>query len=114
MIYKFFDKKYADSGVSTLSNKSAFNNEIKENLQLAEELHEPIIRNFKKRTVCSGFKDSIWGADLADLQIISKSNKGIRFLLYGIDIFSKYAWFVPLNDRKGVTIVSAFQNFKKY
>ena len=55
------------------------------------------------------FKDNIWGADLADMSLISKVNKGTRFLLYFINIFSKYAWIVPLKDRKGVTIVNAFQ-----
>ena len=56
--------------------------------QLAEELHKPIIKKFKKRKVYSAFKDNIWGADLADMQLISKFNKGFRFLLCVIDIFS--------------------------
>ena len=77
--------------------------------QLAEELHKPIIRKFKKRTVYSRSKDNIWGADLADLQLISKFNKGFIFLLCVIDIFSKYAWVIPLKDKKGVTITNAFQ-----
>ena len=76
---------------------------------MAEEIHKPIIRKFKKRKVYSTFKDNIWGADLADMQSISKFNKGIRFLLYVIDIFSKYAWVVPLKDKKDVSIVNAFQ-----
>ena len=92
MVYKFFDKKSAGSGVA--------NNEIKQNLQLAKELHKPIIRNFKKRTVYSGFKDNIWGADLADMQLINKFNKGFRFSLCVFDIFSKYTWVVPLKDKK--------------
>ena len=80
MVYKFFDKKSAlGSGVA--------NNEIKQNLQLAEELNKPIIRNFKKRTALSEFKDSICGANLADIQIINKFNKGFRLLLYVIEIF---------------------------
>ena len=70
---------------------------------------QTIIRNFKKRIVYSGFKDNIWGADLADMQLIRKFNKGFRFLLCAIDIFSKYAWVVPLKDKKGVSIVDAFQ-----
>ena len=57
----------------------------------------------------STFKDNIWGADLADMQLTSKSNKGVRFLLCVIDIFNKYAWAVPLKDKKGVSIVNAFQ-----
>ena len=100
MVYKFFDKKSKVGGV---------NIEVKHNKQLAKELHKPIIRNFKKRTVYSGFKDNIWGADLADMQLISKFDKGFRFLLCVIDIFRKYAWVVPLKDKKGVTIVDAFQ-----
>ena len=68
----------------------------KPNEKLAEELHKPIIRTFKKRTVNSRFKDNAWGADLADIQLISKFNKGFRFLLCVIDIFSKYAWVLVL------------------
>ena len=51
-------------------------------------------------TVYFGFKDNIWGADLADMELISKFNKGLRFLLCVIDIFSKYAWVVLLKDKK--------------
>ena len=56
------------------------------------------------------FKDNIWGADLADMQLIREYNKGTRFLLCVIDLFSKYVWFVPLKDKKGITIVNAFQS----
>ena len=48
-------------------------------------------------------------ADLDDMQLISNFNKGFRFLLFLIDIYSKYAWVVPLEDKKGVSIVNAFQ-----
>ena len=102
-------KKPSGSGVATLRNKFAANNKIKQNQQLAEELHKLIIRKFKKRRVYSLFKDNIWGADLVDTQLISKFNKGIRFLLCVIDIYCKYAWVVPLKDKKCVTIVNAFQ-----
>ena len=54
-------------------------NETKQNLQLANELHKPIIRKIRKRKVYSGFRDNIWGADLADMQLISKFNKETRF-----------------------------------
>ena len=116
MVYKFFHKKSASladkstkgSGATALTNKS-----VSQNQQLAEELHKPIIRNFKKRKMHSVFKDNIWGADLADMQLIRKFNKGVRFLLCVIDIFSKYAWVVPLKDKKGVSIVAAFQSFFK-
>ena len=99
MVYKFFDKKSQGSGLA--SNK--------ENIQLADELHKPIIRKFKKRKVHSSFRDNIWGVDLADMQLLSKFNKGFRFLLCVIDIFSKYAWVIPLKDKKDISIVNAFQ-----
>ena len=101
MVYKIFDKKSKASGVA--------NNEIKQSLQLAKEFHKPIIRNFKKRTVYSGFKDNIWGADLADMQSLNKYNKGIKHLLCAIDLFSKYVWVVPIKDKSGVRTVDAFQ-----
>ena len=62
---------------------------IPQNQQLTEELHKPIIRKFEKGNVYSAFKDNIWAADLADMQLLSRYNKGIRFLLCVIDIFSK-------------------------
>ena len=95
MVYKFFDKKSKGSGLK--------------NQQLANELHKPIIIKFKKRKVYSSFKDNIWRADLADMQLFSKHNRGIRYLLCVIDLFSKYGWVVPLKDKKGVSIANAFQ-----
>ena len=51
-----------------------------------------LLENFKKRKVYSSFKDNIWGVDLADMQSLSKCNKGTKYLLCAIDLFSKYAW----------------------
>ena len=98
MVYKFFDKKSKGSGIIN-----------EPNYQLANELHKPIIRKFKKRKVYSSFRDNIWGVDLADMQSLSKYNKGIKNLLCAIDLFSKYAWVVPLKDKRGISIVNAFQ-----
>ena len=56
------------------------------------------------------FKDNIWGVDLADMQLISKYNRGISYLLCAIDLFSKYALVVPLKDKKCLTITNAFQS----
>ena len=108
MVYKLFDKNSAGSCVNMHANKSAFKNE-----KLAEELDKPIVKILLKRTVYSGFKDNILGADLADMQLISKFNKGLRFLLCVIDIFSKKAWVVPLKDEKWITITNTFQNILK-
>ena len=81
MVYKFFDKKTTESGIKSMP----------QNEQLAEEIHKPIIRKCAKRKVNSTFKDNIWRADLADMQLISKFYEGFRFLICAIDIFSKYA-----------------------
>ena len=53
--------------------------------------------------------DNIWGADLADIQLLNKFNNGIRFLLCVIDIYNKYAYIIPLKDKKVITITNAFQ-----
>ena len=81
--------------------------------QLAEELHKPIIRKFKKTKVQSPFIVNIWGPDLADMQLISEFNKGISFSLCVIEIYSKYAWVLPLKDKKVITISNAFQKILK-
>ena len=89
MVYKFFDQKISGSA-ATLANKSAIKIENIPNKEFTEELLEPIIRKFDKRKVHSPFKDNIWDRDLADIQLISKFNKGFR-VSYVTDIFSKYA-----------------------
>ena len=104
MVYKLFFKKSKGSGVKHVNTKLT-----PQNQQLAKELHKPIIKKFEKRKVHAAFKDNIWDADLADMQLLSKYNKGIRFLLCDIDSFSKYAWVVPLKDKKSISIVKAFQ-----
>ena len=76
--------------------------------ELAEELHKPIIRKILKRKVYLSFLDNIWNAYLANMHLISKLNKGIRFLFCVIDIFSGYVWVIPLKDKKGITIINAF------
>ena len=98
MVYKFFDKKSKGSGIT---------NEF--NYQLANELHKTIIKKLKKRKVSSSFKDNIWGVDLADMQSLSKFNKGFKYLLCAIDLFSNYAWVIPIKDKKGASIVNAFK-----
>ena len=72
-------------------------------------MHKPIIRKFNKTKVHSHFTDNILGADLADMQMISKFNKGFRFLLCVTDTYSKYPWVVPLKDKNGITNTDAFQ-----
>ena len=107
MVYKFFDKTSTGSSFKKLKN-TARNFSI-----LADELHKPVIRNFDKRKVYSQFKDNIWGADLADMQSLSRKNKGIKYLLCAIDLYSKYAFVIPLKDKIGISIVNAFNKIMK-
>ena len=108
MVYKFFDKKSTGSGFKKLKN-TASNSSI-----LADELHKPITRKFNKRKVYSQFKDNIWGVDLADMQSLSRNNKGIKYLLCAIDLYSRYAFVIPLKDKKGISIVNAFDKIIKH
>ena len=80
---------------------------------LAEELHKPIIKKFNKGKVYSQFKDNIWGVDLAGMQSLSRKNKGIKYLLCAIDLYSKYAFVIPLKDKKGISIVNVFNKIIK-
>ena len=64
--------------------------------QLANELHKPVRGRFDKRTVFAKQVDDIWTADLVDMSPFSRSNKGYKYLLTVIDVFSKYGWIVPL------------------
>ena len=98
MVSKLFDKKSSGRGIAN-----------EPNYQLAYKLHKPIIRKFKKIKVYSLSRDNIWGFDLADMQSLSKYNKGIKYLLCTIALFSKYAWVFPLKDKTETNIVNAFQ-----
>ena len=100
MVYKCFDKKSLGSG---------FENENISSKELPEEYHKPIIRKFKKRNVYLSFIDNIRGADLADIELTSKFNQGIRFLLCFIDVFSKYPWVIPLKVRKELQLLMLFK-----
>ena len=108
MVYKPFNSKVALLDKKAMSGKGIKNNKV-----LAEELHNPVIKKFNKRKVYSQFKDNIWGVDLADMRLLSKQNKSIKYLLCAIDLFSKYAFAVPLKDKKGISITNAFNKIIK-
>ena len=113
MVYKFFDKKSTGSGFKKLKNTAEPSALARSSSILADERHKPIIRKFSKRKVYSQFKDNIWGADLADMHSLSTKNKGIKYLLCAIDLYSKYAFVIPLKDKKGISIVNAFNKIIK-
>ena len=73
------------------------------------KLHRQIIPKFKRRKFYSSFRDNIQGVDLADMQIIKQIQQRIKYLLYAIDLLSKCVCVVPLKDKRGITIVNAFQ-----
>ena len=73
----------------------------------------PIKRNFTRRRVITNHIDEIWASDLVEMQQFSKWNKGYRYLLMIIDVFSKYGWIVPLKDKKGETVAESFKTIFK-
>ena len=77
------------------------------NEQSAKELHKPIIRKFKKRKVCSGFKDNILGADLADMQLISKLDFNYVLLISLINMFGLFLWKM----KKVLVLLMLFKRF---
>ena len=79
------------------------------NYQFANELHIQIIRKLKRRKLYSSFRDNIWGVDLADMQSLGKYNKGTKYLLCAIDLFSKYVSVIPLKDQREISSLNAFQ-----
>jgi len=82
--------------------------------QLADELHKPIIKNYPKLKVYVNGIYKTWAADLVEMQAFSKFNRGFRYLLTVIDVFSKYGWMLPLKDKTGKSVTDAFKEiFKK-
>ena len=111
-------KAYLGFGVKTSSSQESKNSRrrpgIKKwNEELADELHKPLRRKFQRRQVLVNEIDDVWAADLVEMQEWKKVNKGYRYILNVIDCFSKYAWSVPLEDKKGETVLDAFKYIVK-
>ena len=105
MVYKFFDSKVASPDKKSMGSGIMKNS----SLVLTDELQKPVFKKFNKRKVYSQFTDNIWGVDLADTKLLSKQNKSIKYLLCAIDLYSKYAFVVPLKDKKGISVTNAFK-----
>ena len=80
---------------------------------LSEELHKPKRKTYPRRKIIVSHIDEIFAADLVEMQKFTKLNKGYRYLLTCIDMFSKYSWVIPLKDKKGITIKNALQKIFK-
>ena len=93
-MYKFIDKKVGSS--------------INVNELLAQELHKPLIKKFKRIKVYSRFKDNIWAADLAEMGSLFTFNSGVQYLLCIIDVFTKYPWVKILTNEKVETVLDDF------
>ena len=84
--------------------------EVEKNLkQMAKELHKPVNKKFERRHVISNKVNDIWSADLVDMSAFSKKNRGYKYMLNVIDVFSRYAWIKPLKDKSAKTVLSAFE-----
>jgi hypothetical protein len=77
---------------------------------LTKELTKPVIKKFKRRTVITTYINDIWGADLLDVSTMSKSNKNFTFLLIIVDIYSRYAFVVPLKNKSGDEVLKGFKS----
>ena len=102
---------------NTINTKQKLGLGVKKNAEnldtwegLANELHKPIKRNFTKRRVIAHKVDDIWCSDLVDMQKLSKWNRGYKYLLMILDLFSKYGWIVPLKTKTGLEVSKAFES----
>ena len=103
MVYRYFNKKASGGAIK---NENMSNKELTEELRLLGN-YEKIL---KKKIMLIFY---VWSANLAYMQLISKFNKGIFFLLCVINIFSKYAWVIPLKGKKDITIINDFKKILK-
>ena len=81
--------------------------------ELADELHKPIRRKFRKRRIFASGVDAIWSADLVDMQSFSKTNNGYKYILMIIDVFSKFGWAIPLKTKTGLEVSKVFHDLWK-
>ena len=102
MVYMFFDKKTGSGAIAT--SKAG----VRCKRKLAQELHKPVTKKFKRRKVCARFTDNFWVADLAEMKSLSSKNKNAKYFLCVINFFTKYAWVTPVKDKKGKTVFNTF------
>ena len=95
--YKHSDKKFTQKQIKNwLMNQDTYT------------LHRPVRWHFQRRRILTSGIDDLWQADLADLSSIAEYNDRFKFLLTCVDVFSKYAWVIPLKNKSSKSIVSVF------
>ena len=114
MVYNFLDKKSTLLAGKSISD-GAINTENISNKKLGEELHKPVIeKSWERKTTLTFYRQYLGFCDFCDMQLMSKFYKGFRFLLCVINTFSKYAWVMPLKDKREITITNPFQKKFKW
>jgi transposase InsO family protein len=110
-MYDEAQRKDANFISGIMKTKAKFGLGVKKewNEELADELHAPVRRKFRRRRVISYDVDDVWSCDLVEMQEWSKQNKGYRYMLNVIDVHSKYAWSIPLKDKTGKSVLDAFK-----
>ena len=78
------------------------------NKQLAQKLHKPVIKKFKRTKIYARFKNNSWAEDLAETGSLHSKNKDVKYLLCVRYVSTKYAWVKHLKDKKGKTVLNAF------
>ena len=114
MIKSINELPYKDQQYGTFLVKNIIRSKRKlglgvHNKILSEELHKSKRKNYPRRRIIVNHIDEIFAADLVEMQKFAKLNKGYRYLLTCIDIFSKFSWVIPLKDKKGITIKNALE-----
>ena len=113
----YYDPKRGYSGVNQLVKKTRYSKKKVEEFlakQRVYTLHKPIRHRFKTRRVLVSNIDDQWQADLVDMQKLRKYNKNYNYILTVIDIFSKFAWAIPIKKKTGEEILKAFNIIFKY
>ena len=77
--------------------------------QLAKEVFSPQITKFKRQRIIPLYKDETWLADLIEKSSLSKYNNNYKFIITVIDIFTKFAWAIPLKNKSGLSITNGFK-----
>lgn len=86
---------------------------MNERLSVIEEIFQPLRKKFKRRRVLCYYIDDLWQADLIEVVSDAKQNKGFKYILTVIDVFSKFAWVVPIKTKSSSNVAQAFESILK-